>query len=97
MFSACAYPRTTANRRTTGWRIVFFLSVFIGWLFAYPCSAETNQKDLVVGMKTLPLLVNKIVGSATVAIVFDPANPASRSEANSIKAVFDSGFEAPGD
>jgi hypothetical protein len=62
-----------------------------------PCTAATDRADLSVGMKTLPLLTNKIEGSVTVAIVFDPASPVSRDDANNIKAIFDGGLEVPGD
>ena len=59
--------------------------------------AATDQVDLSVGMKTLPLLTNKIQGSATVAIVYDPSEPSSKEEAAGIKAILDGDFSAPGD
>jgi hypothetical protein len=65
--------------------------------FAGPASAITDKADLSVGMKTLPLLTNKIIGTARLAIIFDPANTASKEEADGIKAILDEGFEAPGD
>jgi hypothetical protein len=54
-------------------------------LTAVPAGA-TDQKDLVVGLKTFPLLDNKITGTAAAAIIFDPANPSSKADADSIKA-----------
>src|ERR1022692_1097645 len=66
-------------------------------LSATTASAATDQVDLSVGMKTLPLLTNKIQGSATVAIVFDPSEPASKEEALGIKGILDGEFTAPGD
>lgn len=65
--------------------------------FATASFAATDQADLSVGMKTLPLLTNKITGSAVLAIVYNPANPISKEEATSIKAILDNGFAAPGD
>jgi hypothetical protein len=56
----------------------------------------TDQLDLKVGLKVLPLLTNKITGAATAAIVYDPANADSKAEADSIKAIIDGGIEAPG-
>ena len=66
-------------------------------MLASSALAATDQTDLSVGIKTLPLLTNKIEGSAKIAIVFDPANGASKQEAGGIKAILDAGFEAPGD
>lgn len=66
-------------------------------LFAIPVFAATDRGDISAGMKTLPLLTNKMAGTVKLAIVFDPANPASKQEAYGIKAILDSGFEAPGD
>jgi hypothetical protein len=56
----------------------------------------TDQTDLTVGLKTLPLLNNKITGTAVAAVVFDPANAESKADADAIKAVIDGGLEAPG-
>src|SRR5208337_1593410 len=54
-------------------------------LAAAPARA-TDQKDLAIGLKTLPLMENKITGAAVAAIVFDPANAASKADADAIKA-----------
>ena len=78
-------------------RRAIMLATGIFALLACPVSAVTDQADLSVGMKTLPLLTSKIEGSATVAIIFDPDNPTSKEEASGIKAILDGGFEAPGD
>jgi len=56
----------------------------------------TDQMDLSVALKTLPLLTNKITGPAIVAIVYDTANAESKADAEAIKAIIDSGLEAPG-
>lgn len=67
-----------------------------GLLAAYPAGA-TDKLDLSVALKTLPLLTNKIASPATVAIIYDPANAESKSDAEEIKSIIDSGIEAPGD
>lgn len=56
----------------------------------------TDQKDISVGLKALPLLTEKISGNAVAAIVFDPNSPASAADADSIKAAIGSGIAAPG-
>ena len=75
-----------------GLSLAFCFMVFA----ASPACAATDQTDLSVGMKTLPLLTNKIIGTASVAIIFDPLNSASKAEAVGIKAIIDDKFEAPG-
>jgi len=56
-----------------------------------------DKTDLMVGMKTLPLLNNKITGSIKIAIVFDPNQHDSKLEAETVKSLIDSGLELPGD
>lgn len=77
-------------------RRLLLLTIGSFLIFAFPCGAVTDQADLSVGMKTLPLLTTKIEGSATVGILFNPANTASIEEAKGIKAILDNGFETPG-
>ncbi|MDR3436161.1 hypothetical protein [Telmatospirillum sp.] len=60
-----------------------------------PVSA-TDAFDLSVGLKTLPLLSQRIVGPVNMAIVFDPGSPESRADADAIKAAADGGAEVPG-
>lgn len=71
---------------------VFAVSFFAG----FPVSA-TEQLDLSVMLKTLPLLTNPPASPVAIAVVFDPANAASRSDAEGVKAVLESGIRAPGD
>jgi len=78
-------------------RLLLLSVVGVIALGAAPVLATTDQVDLSVGMKTLPLLTNKIQGSATVAIVFDPSEPASKEEALGIKGILEGEFTAPGD
>lgn len=49
----------------------------------------TDPKDLAVAEKVLPLLQDKLSGNVNVAIVYDPANPASKSDADAIKAAIE--------
>ena len=55
-----------------------------------------EKLDLSVGLKTLPLLTDKLSGTVTMAVVYDPANAASKSEADAVKAIADAGLEGPG-
>jgi hypothetical protein len=55
-----------------------------------------DQLDLSVGLKTLPLLDNKITGATVMAIVYDPANAESKAEANTVKSIIDAGLTGPG-
>jgi len=58
----------------------------------------TEALDVSVGLKTLPLLKNRITGAINMAIVFDPVNPESRADADAIKAIADDeGVAAGGD
>ena len=78
-----------------------FLSIFAFLVFAFVIAPNSSawavdQMDVSVGLKTLPLMNNKISGSAAMAVIFDPANPASKAEADEVKALIDAGLEAPG-
>src|SRR5882672_9101398 len=64
-------------------------------LMPHPAWA-TDQLDLSVALKTFPLLTNKIISPAVVAIIYDPANVESKADAQAIKSMIDSGLEAPG-
>lgn len=67
----------------------------LGVLFSTP-SFATEQKDIIVGLKALPLLINKIPGDANMAVVYDPANAASKTDADNIKKIVDAGLDIPG-
>src|SRR6202020_42437 len=60
-------------------------------------AAAMDKLDLTVGMKTLPLLNNKITGSIKIAIIYDSGKPDSKKEADDVKAIIDGGLELPGD
>jgi len=78
------------------WKAVAVVAI-VGMLSVVSFSAQaTDQKDLTIGLKTFPLLENKIVGNAVAAIIYDPANPSSKADAEAIRAVIDAGLMAPG-
>jgi len=56
----------------------------------------TDQLDISVGLKTLPLLNNKLSGSAVMAVVYDPADAQSKAEADAIVSAVGAGIDAPG-
>jgi hypothetical protein len=62
-----------------------------------PLAWATDQQDLSVALRTLPLLTNKMTGAATVAVIYDPVSAESKADADKIKSIIDHGLEAPGD
>ncbi len=72
-------------------------ALICAWILGFaPPVLAADSTDLSVGLKTLPLLTEKMSGAVVVAVVFDPAKPNSKAEAESIKAMIDSGMEPPG-
>jgi hypothetical protein len=69
----------------------------VGGLLAPLAARATDQLDLSTGLKTLFLMNDKITGTAKVAVVFDPASPESRSDAEAIKDNINSGSGLSGD
>lgn len=65
-------------------------------LLSAHAALATDQQDLFVALKTLPLLTNKVTSPAVVAVIYDPANSVSKADAETIKSIFDEGLEAPG-
>lgn len=80
-----------------GWHLVCRMCIplvlLASYTFPIPGYADTNKADLTVGMKTIPLLDTKLAGTVKLAILFDPANPDSKQEADRIKAILDGGFQ----
>lgn len=74
---------------------VFWLAI-TGWLVQADAFAM-DKLDMAIGMKTLPLLNNKISGNIKIAILYDPDKAGSKKEAESIKAIIDGGLNLPGD
>ncbi|MBV8061553.1 MAG: hypothetical protein JO126_00660 [Alphaproteobacteria bacterium] len=56
----------------------------------------TDQKDLAVAEKTLPLLQDKLSGNVNVAIIYDPAVSTSKADADAIKAALEGNSSAAG-
>ncbi len=73
--------------------LLFFLSSLVAPM---PVEAMTDEADLLVGLKVLPLLTEKMTGTVMFAIIFDPDNASSKQEAESIKNILDGNFETPG-
>jgi hypothetical protein len=61
-----------------------------------PPARATDQTDLIVGLKALPLLNDKIRGATIVAVIYDPTNADSRADAELIKSAVDANPNAPG-
>ncbi len=74
--------------------VLVAIASFLCGLASPACAAD--KADLSVALKTLPLLTNKITGSAVLAVVYDPANAQSKADADALKTALDAGIEAPG-
>ncbi len=76
------------------WKAVATVCVFL--VFICPSAHATDQLDISTGLKTLLLMTNRVSGLIAVAVVFDPANPESRMDAENIRSAIDSGNGVPG-
>jgi hypothetical protein len=56
----------------------------------------TTESDLIVGLKTIPLLKHKFADRVFVSIIFDPDNSTSKEDAQVIKSILDSGMVSSG-
>ena len=77
--------------------IIILSAAIIAVFSANSSVAAMDKTDLMVGMKTLPLLKNKITGTIKIAVVFDPNRPGSLQEAEAVKSMIDAGLELPAD
>ncbi len=67
---------------------LFIVSLF----FSIPSLAkETERTDILVGLKTLPMLGDPLSPPVYMGIVYDQNNPQSKADAEAIKAVLGSG------
>jgi len=66
------------------------------WFALASPAAATERLDIQVGTKALPLLTNKMSGDVPMAVVYDPANADSKTDAEGIKKNVDDGIDAPG-
>jgi hypothetical protein len=89
------------HRCAGGWLMEFpdrrgaAATLLLGLALAMPAVA-TERLDIQVGTKALPLLTNKMSGDVPMAVVYDPANAESKTDAEGIKKVVDDGIDVPG-
>jgi thymidine phosphorylase len=76
--------------------LLYAIVAMIALLASAAPALATDKLDLSAGLKTLPLLNDKITDSAVMAIIFDSANMDSQAEAADLAALIDAGLEAPG-
>ncbi len=72
-----------------------FICTLVICLLSLPALA-TEQSDIDASLKALPLLINKISGDATMAIVYDPADATSKNDAQAIQSIVQAGVQIPG-
>ena len=56
----------------------------------------TDRIEIGLALKSLPLLTQKITGSAVMAVVYNADSPGSKADAVSIKKIMDDGYPVPG-
>lgn len=67
----------------------------VAWLLSPSASFATSPTDVSIGLKILLLMHEKYSGAIPIAIVYNPAIPASVTDANNIKKNIDSGVGVP--
>ncbi|BAI73455.1 hypothetical protein AZL_028170 [Azospirillum sp. B510] len=67
------------------------LAAMVG-LTGSPALADMTAKDVQVIAKTLGFTVPPLTGAVKVAVVFDPASPASQKDADDLKGILGSGL-----
>ena len=72
------------------------ITLIVASFFALPSAYAMDELDLSVGLKTLALLDNKILGNVTLAIIYDPHLPDSQAEAASLQKIITGGLQVPG-
>ena len=60
----------------------------------FSAQADVTKKDILVASRALNFIQNKPSGTVAAAIVFDPANPASKASADAIAAIIGGGLKA---
>jgi len=66
----------------------------IGWcVFAIEPATASEGTDVLVGIKTLSMLNRELPSPLVMGIVYDPSNPESKANAESIKALLDKGVK----
>jgi len=71
--------------------VILFVLVIFGTL---PSAADTSAKDIQIAARAVAFMTNAPSGDVMTAIVYDPANAASQSEADAIMAAMAKGVKA---
>jgi hypothetical protein len=77
----------------TAWGSALAVLAVVGWCNAAEASSLT-QKDVQIMAKAIGFMEPAPSGAATVAIAYDPANPASKQDADAIAGYFGDGLKA---
>ena len=72
------------------------LPFFVSLLFTCSPAWATDAQDISIGLKALLLMSDRPSGTVNMAIVYDSANPESKTDAESIKHTIDNGNGVPG-
>lgn len=85
-------PKTkTFSLKQVNWVSLIALAIFF-----FPLSAQaTDRTDVLVGLKTLPMLDQAISPPVVVGIVYDPNSATSKADAEAISSVFDGTVKTP--
>ncbi len=65
-------------------------------VYAPPALAETTAKDILVAVRTLGFVVDPPLGTVPLAVVFDPAQPQSAADLQTVIQVLDHGTRVGG-
>jgi len=71
-----------------------FLFIALAFLGSYSAAADTSAKDIKIAARAVAFMTNAPTGDVVTAIVFDPANGASKAEADAIMAAMAKGVKA---
>ena len=61
---------------------------------AFSAQAETSKKDVQIASRAVSFMTNAPTGAVTAAVVYDPANAASKADADAIVAAIGGGLKA---
>ncbi len=75
------------------WATVFALPIVM-LASAMPAHAETSKKDIQIASRAVAFMTSAPTGAVTAAVVYDPANPASKVDADAIVAAIGGGLKA---
>ena len=95
-----ATSQFTQKKKQVTMQIRFITSALVAvlamglWAPSTAAVAETSAKDLKVAARAVAFMNGAPTGAATAAVVYDPANAASKAEADAIHAVLSKGLKA---